>query len=67
MALTFLGLLYIQIMYMKNMVRMREDQFTEGIKRSLYSVITSLEQDEAKYFLEEDASQNKESSKYLPQ
>ena len=49
------------------MVRMREDQFTEGIKRSLYSVITSLEQDEAKYFLEEDASQIKESSKYLPQ
>ena len=67
MALTFLGLLYIQIMYMKNMVRMREDQFTEGIKRSLYSVITSLEQDDAKYFLEEDASQIKESSKYLPQ
>lgn len=54
MALTFSGLLYIQIMYMKNMVRMREDQFTEGVKRSLYSVSTALEQDETRHFLEED-------------
>ncbi len=57
MALAFVGLLYVQIMYMKNMIRMRDDQFLEGVKRSLYSVTTMLEQDEAKYFLEEDASQ----------
>lgn len=67
MALTFMGLLLVQIMYMRNMVRMRDDQFAEGVKRSLYSVTTMLEQDEAKYFLEEDASQIKESSIYLPQ
>lgn len=57
MALAFLGLLNVQIMYMKNMIRMREDQFSEGVKRSLYAVTTMLEQDEAKYYLEEDASQ----------
>lgn len=34
MALTFCGLLYIQIMYMKNMIRMRDDQFAEGVRRS---------------------------------
>ena len=62
-----MGLLLVQIMYMRNMVRMRDDQFAEGVKRSLYSVTTMLEQDEAKYFLEEDASQIKESSIYLPQ
>lgn len=62
-----MGLLYIQIMYMKNMVRMRDDQFAEGVKRSLYAVTTMLEQDEAKFFLEEDASQIKESSIYSPQ
>ena len=54
MALTFTGLLYMQISYMKNMVKMREDQFAEGVKRSLYAVTTSLEQDETKHFLEED-------------
>lgn len=55
MALTFSGLLYIQIMYMKNMIRMRDDQFEEGVRRSLYSVSTALEQDETRHFLEEDA------------
>ncbi len=54
MALTFAGLLYIQIMYMKNMVRMRDDQFVEGVKRSLYSVSNLLEQEEARYYLEND-------------
>lgn len=57
MALTFMGLLYVQIMYMKNMIRMRDDQFAEGVRRSLYAVTTDLEQDEAKHYLEEDATQ----------
>ncbi len=43
MALTFAGLLYVQVMYMKNMIRMRDDQFAEGVKRSLYAVSTSRE------------------------
>ncbi|MDE7452180.1 MAG: HAMP domain-containing histidine kinase [Paramuribaculum sp.] len=57
MALTFAGLLYVQVMYMKNMIRMRDDQFAEGVKRSLYAVTTSLEQDETKYYIEEDIAQ----------
>lgn len=61
MALTFSGLLYVQIMYMQNMIKMRDDQFSEGVKRSLYAVSTALEQDETKYFLEEDAAQIKSS------
>ena len=56
MALTFMGLLYVQVMYMKNMIRMRDDQFSEGVKRSLYAVTTALEQDETKYYLEEDVA-----------
>ena len=52
MALTLSGLLYVQIMYMNNMKKMRDDQFAEGVKRSLYAVSTSLEQNEAKNFLE---------------
>lgn len=64
MALTFMGLLYVQIMYMRNMVKMRDDQFAEGVKRSLYAVTTRLEQDETKHFLDEDMA-NIETS-YLP-
>ena len=56
MALTFAGLLYVQITYMSNMVKMRDDQFAEGVKRSLYAVTMGLEQDEAKYYLEEDVA-----------
>ena len=64
MALTFMGLLYVQIMYMRNMVRMRDDQFAEGVKRSLYAVTTRLEQDETKHFLEEDMASIE--TRYLP-
>ena len=63
-ALTFLGLLYIQIIYMKSMIRMRDDQFTEGVRRSLYAVSSLLEQDETKYFLEEDVAEVESSSVY---
>lgn len=64
MALTVIGLLYIQIMYMESMIRMRDDQFTEGVRRSLYAVSSLLEQDETKYFLEEDVAQVEASTLY---
>lgn len=54
MALTFIGLLFVQIMYMKNMIKMRDDQFSEGVRRSLYAVSGLLEQDETRFYLEED-------------
>lgn len=53
MALTFIGLLYVQIMYMENMIKMRNEQFTEAVKRSLYAVSTSLELDETQRYLDE--------------
>lgn len=64
MALTVVGLLYIQIMYMESMIRMRDDQFTEGVRRSLYAVSALLEQDETKFFLEEDVAEVEASSIY---
>ena len=54
MACTFMGLLYVQIMYMENMIKMRNEQFSEVVKRSLYGVSNTLEQDETKHYLEED-------------
>ncbi len=35
---------------------MRDDQFSENVKRSLYSVVTRLEQNETKYYLDEDVA-----------
>ena len=54
MALTFAGLLYVQFMYMEQMISMRMSHFEEGAKRDLYSLTTALEQNETKKYLEED-------------
>ncbi|MCP9611197.1 sensor histidine kinase [Coprobacter tertius] len=58
MTLTFAGLLYLQITYMENIVKMRNEQFSEAVKRSLYEVSSSLQQDETKRYLEEDIEEN---------
>ena len=64
MAIVFAGLLYMQIMYMESMIKMREDQFSEGVHRGLHSTAMRLEQDEIKYYLEEDVSLIETSSVY---
>lgn len=57
MVLTFIGLIYVQFLYMSSMVRMRNDQFDENVSRSLYAVSVMLEQIEAKHFLEENLAE----------
>lgn len=56
MAITFAGLLYIQIMYVKNIVTIRNEQFAESVRRSLYAVSSELERSETRRFLEEDVA-----------
>lgn len=56
MSVTFFVLLYFQITYMENMVKMREGQFNEGVMRSLHATAGFLERQEALHFLEEDVS-----------
>lgn len=58
MALTFTSLLFMQITYIENMVKMRNEQFSEAVKRSLYAVSSQLEQDETKRYLAEDIEEN---------
>lgn len=58
MAFTFIGLLFVQIMYMENMVKMRNEQFSEVVMRSLYGVASSLEQDETKHYLDQDIDES---------
>jgi len=54
MALTFGGLIYVQIMYMEKMSRMRNEQFDENVKRSLKATAYYLEREETLHYLEED-------------
>lgn len=54
MALTFGVLIYFQILYLENMVKMREQQFTEGVMRSLSATSDYLEREETLHFLEQD-------------
>ena len=54
MGITFAGLLYIQVMYMKNVVRLRDEYFSQGVKRSLSEVAGNLEKSETRRFLIED-------------
>lgn len=56
MAITFGALLYFQIMYLDNMVRMREGQFSENVMRSLSATSSYLERLETLHFLEEEAN-----------
>ncbi len=57
MAIALLGLLAMQIVYLEKMVAMRNSQFNEIVRRSLYSVSTMLEQNETKYFLDQDLAE----------
>lgn len=54
MSLTFGCLLYFQIMYLENMVKMREGQFSETVMRCLSATSSYLEKKETLHFLEED-------------
>ena len=62
MAVAFIGLLCIQIFYMKNIVQIRYEQFSQGVRQSLVAVAQHLEQDEARHFLEEDVNSIRSSS-----
>ncbi len=54
MALTLGGLLYVQLMYLHNMLQMSNDLFEVGVARSLRDVAAKLEADETKHFLNQD-------------
>lgn len=56
MSITFCALLYFQIMYLENMMKMRDQQFTEGVMRALNATSEFLEKQETLYFLEQDVN-----------
>lgn len=62
MAIAFVGLLCIQIFYMKNIVQIRYEQFSQGVRQSLVAVGMRLAQDEARHFLEDEVRKVETSS-----
>lgn len=54
MAFAFFSLLYLQIRYLIESVRQRDDQFKEIINRSLGQISSNLEREQARMFLFDD-------------
>ena len=55
MGLSFLSLLYLQVSYIEEMVKMRREQFDESVQRSLEQACHNIELAETKRYLEADA------------
>ena len=56
MGLSFLGLLYVQISYIEEMAKMKQEQFDESVTRSLYQASHNLEMNETLRYLEKDVN-----------
>ena len=54
MGLSFLSLLYLQISYIEEMVRMRNEQFDESVKRALMAASKDVESAEVARWLREE-------------
>ena len=57
MGLSFLSLLYLQISYIEEMVKMRNEQFDESVKRALMAASKDVESAEVERWLREDISE----------
>ena len=57
MGLSFLSLLYLQISYIEKMVKMRNEQFDESVKRGLMAASKEVESAEVDRWLREDISE----------
>lgn len=63
MGLSFAALLYLQIRYIDEMVRMKREQFDESVNRSLYQASRNLELNETLRYLEKDINQTERQKK----
>lgn len=57
MGLSFLGLLYLQVRYIQEMVNMKKEQFDESVNRALYQAARNLELNETLRYLEKDVNE----------
>jgi two-component system phosphate regulon sensor histidine kinase PhoR len=57
MGFSFMGLLFLQISYIEEMVNMKQEQFDESVNRSLYQASRDLELNETLRYLEKDVNE----------
>jgi two-component system phosphate regulon sensor histidine kinase PhoR len=57
MGLSFLSLLYLQVSYIEEMVKMRNEQFDDSVQRSLYQVSRYMELEETRQWLINDVNE----------
>ena len=57
MGFSFLGLLFLQLSYIEEMVKMKKEQFDESVNRSLYQAARNLEMNETLRYLEKDVNE----------
>lgn len=57
MAITFFGLLFLQIKYLNSLLDMRVQHFNEAAKRSLYQLSKTLEEEETLHYFNEALAQ----------
>lgn len=62
MGFSFLGLLYLQISYVEEMVKMKREQFDESVNRALYQASRNLEMNETLRYLEKDVNETERRS-----
>jgi len=64
MVFAFVGLLSLQVSYIKNITKMRSEQFNEIIKKSLHVVSHNLELDETRKYVDEEINRSQASYAY---
>lgn len=64
MGVTLIALLFMQIFYMRNMVKMRYDQFEQAVRQSLHSTTARLNYDETRHFLEKEVDSIRSNNLY---
>ncbi len=57
MGFSFLALLYLQLGYIEQMVKMKREQFEESVNKALYQASRNLELNETLRFLEKDVNE----------
>ncbi|MCF0159670.1 MAG: two-component sensor histidine kinase, partial [Bacteroidaceae bacterium] len=62
MGFSFISLLYLQVMYLEEMVAMRKEQFSESVQRVLSVAARNLELNETQRYLERDVAATKRQS-----
>ena len=58
MAFAFFGLLYMQVNYISQAIKMRSNQFDEAVSRSLYQVMRNLELEQTKRYLDQAVTES---------